>query len=353
VAATIEAGASRTTPTDGTALGSTAVGATVSLLRPWTSAGASLSWSRFGDGGGSLIQGGVGASAFSNELASRVRLEAAVTASLVGASATTTARLAPTLRLHLLGNRAGAWVGGGFGAGRGADSTRGVATAEGAIWLRQGPVSVTLLAVPTRLSGGLAYVEGALAARYERGGLDLLGTFGARGTAAVPAQAWANLSIAAWFTDQLAILASSGRYPDDPIQAFSGGRFLSVGLRLATRRPDRIAVASPRSAADLRPARPDGLIRIEVEAATPQSAERVLRVTAPGASRVELRGDVTTWTAVPMRSEGEGRYVLRRPLEAGPQRLVIRIDGGSWLVPSGTTRVADEFGEESGLLVVP
>jgi hypothetical protein len=126
-----------------------------------------------------------------------------------------------------------------------------------------------------------------------------------------------------------------------------------VGLRLATRRPDRIAVASPRSAADLRPARPDGPIRIEVEAATAQAAERVLRVVAPGASRVELRGDLTAWTVVPMRSEGEGRFVLRRPLEAGPQHLVIRIDGGPWLVPGGTTRVADDFGEESGLLVVP
>lgn len=352
IAATLESGASRTTPADGTALTSTAVGATVSLLRPWTSAGASLSWSRFADDGGTILQGSAGASTFSGELLRRIRFEASISGSVVTSDPTTSARLAPSARLHLLGERAGTWIGSGYGLGRGADSTRGIATAEAAAWFRQGPLSVTALGVPTWIAGGRSYTDAALSGRFERGGVDLLGTVGTRREEGRPSQSWASLSLAAWITDQLAILASGGRYPDDPIQAFSGGRFLSVGLRIATRRPDRIAVAVPRTAADLRPVRPDGPIGISVEAAAAGFTERLIRVTAPGAAAVELQGDATAWAPLAMEQERPGIFVLRLPLAAGPQHLVIRVDGGRWMVPAGTTRVEDEFGTASGLLVV-
>jgi hypothetical protein len=41
------------------------------------------------------------------------------------------------------------------------------------------------------------------------------------------------------------------------------------------------------------------------------------------------------------------------PIAAGVHRLNVRVDGGAWTAPSGTTRAADEFGGEVGIVTVP
>ena len=79
-----------------------------------------------------------------------------------------------------------------------------------------------------------------------------------------------------------------------------------------------------------------------------------LLVRAPGASSVELAADFTDWHPVVLeRVMEEGAWQLLLPVASGLHRLNVRIDGGKWIAPAGTTRSADEFGSEVGIVAVP
>ena len=77
-----------------------------------------------------------------------------------------------------------------------------------------------------------------------------------------------------------------------------------------------------------------------------------LALGAPRASRVEISGDFTQWKPVVLDRGGDGRWTLTLPLAAGTHRLNARIDGGSWIVPPGLTRMNDDFAGEVGLIVI-
>jgi 1,4-alpha-glucan branching enzyme len=77
-----------------------------------------------------------------------------------------------------------------------------------------------------------------------------------------------------------------------------------------------------------------------------------LRVVAPGATRVEVRGDWTEWRPMRMTVAGDA-WELTAPLPSGTRRLTIRVDGGAWRVPANLAGADDEFGSRVGLLVVP
>ncbi len=84
---------------------------------------------------------------------------------------------------------------------------------------------------------------------------------------------------------------------------------------------------------------PDGTVRV------------VVRTSA--AATVEVAGDFTDWQPVALRRAGEDmwEHVLR--ISSGVHRLNVRIDGGKWTAPAGTSRVEDEFGGEVGIVAVP
>jgi len=91
-------------------------------------------------------------------------------------------------------------------------------------------------------------------------------------------------------------------------------------------------------------------------AAATSAGERGVRllVRAPGASSVELAADFTDWHPVVLeRVMEEGAWQLLLPVASGLHRLNVRIDGGKWIAPAGTTRSADEFGSEVGIVAVP
>ena len=81
-------------------------------------------------------------------------------------------------------------------------------------------------------------------------------------------------------------------------------------------------------------------------------AQRVVRVRASGARRVELMADFTNWTPValtPSERGFEGSFAL----PAGTHRVVVRIDGTAWRPATNTPAVDDDLGGRVGLLVVP
>jgi 1,4-alpha-glucan branching enzyme len=75
-------------------------------------------------------------------------------------------------------------------------------------------------------------------------------------------------------------------------------------------------------------------------------ARRLLRLYAPGAKRVEIMGEFTSWTPVSLQAkEGKGpEWTVALVIPAGVYRMNVRIDGGAWSVPIGVPAIADDFG---------
>lgn len=79
-------------------------------------------------------------------------------------------------------------------------------------------------------------------------------------------------------------------------------------------------------------------------------AEVTVRV--KGSAPAEVTGSFADWAPRAMVREGGG-YVVRLRLPSGTHRLAIRRGTGAWRAPEGLPRTTDDFGGESGLLVIP
>ena len=66
-------------------------------------------------------------------------------------------------------------------------------------------------------------------------------------------------------------------------------------------------------------------------------------------------GDVTDWTAVPMRTTPRVSDSWELVLQAAPgiYAINIRTDGSDWKVPPGLVAVPDRFGGTAGMLTLP
>jgi hypothetical protein len=142
-------------------------------------------------------------------------------------------------------------------------------------------------------------------------------------------------------TDRLAVVGSAGATPVDLAQGLPGGRYATIALRVTTRAGDALEMRSRSraSARDLNTWREaDGTV--------------LLVVHAPRARRVELMGDFTDWHPLSLRREADDYFAVRIRLPAGSYRVNVRVDGGMWIAPPGTTPVADEYNGAAGLLVI-
>jgi hypothetical protein len=142
-------------------------------------------------------------------------------------------------------------------------------------------------------------------------------------------------------TDRLALVGTAGETAIDLAQGLPGGRYATIALRITTRAGDALEMRSrPRaSARDLNTWREaDGTV--------------LLVVHAPRARRVELMGDFTDWHPMSLQREAGDHFAVRIRLPAGSYRINVRVDGGIWTAPPGTTPVADEYNGAAGLLVI-
>jgi hypothetical protein len=77
----------------------------------------------------------------------------------------------------------------------------------------------------------------------------------------------------------------------------------------------------------------------------------VIRITAPTARTVELRGDATGWTQRGLSKAADGSWELQLVLLPGLHRISVRFDGGPWNAPEGLPRGADDFGDPFGVIM--
>jgi AMP-activated protein kinase-like protein len=243
-------------------------------------------------------------------------------------------------RIHLTGRSIGLWIGGTAATGW-TTASSGVATAFGptaAAWGRSGDWSATIIWDPFRLQGGwYPQVEGRVATSI--GSVDLQGSAGWRQAptgSGVSNVAWGGGSTAVWFTPRTALVLSAGSYPSDLLQTLPRGRYMSVAIRLARHRPAQVTTPS-----------------VGRTLYTPAQGEGELRFNIPGASRVDIVGDWTKWSPVPLIRSADGRWSLAVKLAPGVHRFNLVVDGNRWIAPDEVGSVDDGFGGKISLIVVP
>jgi hypothetical protein len=321
------------------------------LLRPWQSLSGSGTYAQFPDGTWSL-RGQTMGSAFTPPLL-RFRGE-------LGGSASATlyqdlsqsGQYLGTIRLHWIGSRAGAWVGGTMGNAWNGMAWRGTRKSEVGAWVRRGRAALSMTVSPTAIGDSLRYSDLESGLQVTAGSMELGASGGLRfwsRPSGASSSAWGMASATYWLGRNIAIVASAGTYPADYGQGLPQGTYGSVGLRLASRRP---GTALPKTGAQL--LAPDrtrrGTTTVEARRRTVDSV--ILTVIAADAGTVEVMGDFTGWSPVTLTRVRADRWVVALPIPTGSHRMNVRIDGGTWGVPAGVPSLSDEFSGVVGLLVI-
>lgn len=347
VISTIDAGASSVSYGNGYRAGAISLSPAMQLERGRSSLFASGTFSRF-DTGELASSGTVVGSLLSGPIA-RVRGEIAITAAgSAHEDATRAGLFQAQLRAHATSGDAGVWLGAGAARGTAGLEWRTLASAEAGAWWRRGALLFTSTVAPTRM-GDTSWTDVVAGGRWMNGALEAGGSLGLRaGDSGSDAGAWAGASGLWWLTRHLALNAAAGSYRAEHAQGTPGGRYVTLGIRIATRPPliDRARASGSIVAPDLmRPVA--GAISV-----SGTGARRTLRIAASGARTVEVMGDFTQWRVVQLERARGGAWELSLPITPGSHRFNVRVNGGDWGVPRGVTTITDDFEGVVGLLVV-
>jgi hypothetical protein len=261
-------------------------------------------------------------------------------------------------RLHLAEATRGSWLGlAAGGVAQKSEFPDDIVQAELGGWTRAGGSMFTVQVVPTRV-GPIKYVDALAGWRWlgPDGDLTVSAGFRAGEDSSAGVNRWAEVNVTAWLSRRVAVVGGVGAFPAEVVRGLPGGRYGSVALRMASRRPtgsDPKLVAQLILPYELRGLRRRGTARAEeFVVAAADNGTRDIHVRVPEASRVELMADFTDWTPVALTRERGGRWSLNIFIAPGVHRVNLRVDGGPWLPPPGLTAVQDEFGGAVGLLVV-
>lgn len=317
---------------------------------------AAGTFSRLGSAGWSM-QGAVGGGLYS-PTAGRFVAELAGSA---GASAhrdgNRTGRWLAGVRGHVLGSGSGLWIGGAAGRGWDGVAWRNIRQLDVGGWAGGADRSALLSLTPSIVDDTIRYVDTQLALEWAVRSLEWSALAGFRAGDRVAAlggtqKAWGSVSLVAWLVPWGGLVAGAGTYPVDLTQGYPGGRFITLGVRVRPPVRPSATAASATSAAAAAPAHAANGGMEAFDARPAARGEVTLRIRAPKANRVEINGDFTLWQPVPLVRDGTGWWAVTLPIESGTHEMVVRTDGGDWVVPPGLTAVADEFGGRVGILVV-
>ena len=260
-------------------------------------------------------------------------------------------------RIYAIGSGRGAWAGGGLGRTWDGVLWRSVRQGELGGWFSRASTTALASVTPVVVQDSIHYTDVQGALRYPRGAFELGVTAGVRAGATSPAiggssRGWGSVSVVAWLSRQLAVVASGGSYPVDLTQGYPGGRFITLGVRLAS--PNTRQVERETDAAEQSPVTADEGTGLTFEVRSPAagSTRRELRVFAPKARIVDITADFTQWIPVALTRDADGWWTLSRTLAPGTYQMNMRIDGGPWIAPPGLLTTRDEFGGTTGILTI-
>jgi hypothetical protein len=153
---------------------------------------------------------------------------------------------------------------------------------------------------------------------------------------------WASGLAAIWLTNQIAAVAGGGREPAQPTRGLPARNYGTLGVMLAYWPIPRgtVPVSTPASRVTMFEVRPAGgeLQRLSARIGSVET--------------VEIMGDFTDWTPLPLVRRGRDQWELLVPMPSGVHRINMRIDGGQWIAPPGMPTITDGFNGESGVIVV-
>ncbi|HEU4721694.1 MAG TPA: glycogen-binding domain-containing protein [Gemmatimonadaceae bacterium] len=182
------------------------------------------------------------------------------------------------------------------------------------------------------------YQEGTLTARLEGEAIALDVSAGVRRDPDASRVYEPTFAVTAsfWQSESRAFTLSVSQVPPDWVRGADAARWAAVGMRFYEPRP-----------ATARAARIPALISVGAG-----DEQRLVRVLAPGARRVELMADFTDWSVVPL-TRASGSFERTMAVSPGTHRVLVRVDGGTWRPATNTPAVDDDLGGRAGLLVVP
>jgi hypothetical protein len=268
-------------------------------------------------------------------------------------------------RLHTTGTSSGAWFGAAIGAAGAGNVERQLTRLEGGVrrtlgrarvnvWVSRtgfggrvvsgGDFNQDSLGTPDTLArtGVTEYTDvgsriGFNLSRYELG-LSLTRRIGNVGNRR---NAW-EVSATWWATPSVGIVGAAGHSLAQIGYTVPGGRYTTVGLRLA------FGARSPTN-----PARPNRADAKTIAGPVLELEGRRFTIRGAPARQAEVMGDFTDWKPEPLIARGDGQWTFADALTPGVHYLNVRFDGGAWVVPSGISAVDDGFGGRVGLVVAP
>ncbi len=314
------------------------------------------------DGGDPLVNGSVGAT-YHLPYMSGLRPE------LLGAFGVSTGPVERTAlrwdvgaRLHTTGISSGAWLGAAFGAAGAGSFEHRLTRLEGGVRRVLGPARINVWVSRTGFGGRVGddvnqdslgssdtlarkgvteYIDlssqvGLKLKRYDLG-LSFTRRFG---NVRNRRNSW-ELSATWWATPSVGVVGAAGHSLPQIGYTVPGGRYTTVGLRLA------LGARPPTN-----PARSRGADRTRSDGPALVLDGRRFTIRSAPAGRAEVMGNFTDWKPQPLIRLGGGRWALSHALRPGVHHLNVRFDGGPWLVPSGVSAVDDGFGGRVCLLIV-
>lgn len=276
-------------------------------------------------------------------------------------------------RLRASGARALGWIGAGFGTlddqinhyptttaeVGGAALWRGVQLAATATHHRTEGEPRTELpserdTIAVTLRDRIAYTDLALSPRRRWGQLDVEARGGLRVVHRTIAyelrenQLFGSVDVAWWATPQLAVVAGYGRELADLARGIPATRHATLALRARLRAPSSIRAPAVRRPVVTGSA-PDVLFE------RGSSSITTLRVLAgSAATHVEIAATFTQWEPTALVADGAGAWTFAVQLPSGPHRMLVRVNGGEWMVPANLPALDDpELGARVGILTVP
>jgi hypothetical protein len=276
---------------------------------------------------------------------------------------TTTAQqgLMPSLQFyafamaHLMDVNRGAWAGGGAAQTFDGESWTTTMVGEAGGWLRRGSTIMSAIFRPMQLASGDLLGDNEASIRWTHAQVGFELSSGVRlGQAQRGTVAWVSGSVARPVWRDMLMSLGVGSYPADLLQKLPGGRYVSLSLRLPTKRPAPNARAiQPRdSASRALPDVPNGIVAA-FETPIRGRRTRVLRVRAAGARRVEVMADFTDWEAIPLVRGLLNEWELTIAIDPGVHRFNLRIDGRDLVVPVNVGQADDDFVGRVGVIVLP
>ena len=266
-------------------------------------------------------------------------------------------------REHFVGRGFGGWAGLAVGGVEDVGRWNPTRTAEIASWFarRGARVTASAVVVDTQseaygpesglVTDAVTYTDGSVGLRCAfprrvevdaRGGMRFISR-GALTPTGRGVRPFAAVDAAVWVTPRLAITAALGRQLSDLSRGTPDTRFAAVALRLTGR--DRITHPAPVRRQPIGLGTRLGLV-------TDDAGQSRLVVSAPTGALVELAATFTAWAPVALIRRGD-IWELDRVIPSGAHRVVVRIDGGPWIVPANLPAAQDDFGGSVGILTVP